>query len=125
MTRQESGAIPERETGRVRSVGIIMNGVTGRMGRNQHLIRSILAIRHQGGLPIDGEVIGPEPMLVGRSEQRLRALADECGLENWSTDLASCLADPDYPIYFDAQLTAGRAPPVRAAIDAGQHVYCE
>jgi predicted dehydrogenase len=108
------------------NVGIVMNGVTGRMGRNQHLIRSILAIREQGGLPIgDGEVVWPEPLLVGRSEERLRALADECGLERWSTDLDAALADPDYPIYFDAQLTALRAPAVRAAIEAGKHVYCE
>jgi predicted dehydrogenase len=108
------------------TVGIIMNGVTGRMGRNQHLIRSILAIREEGGLSIgDGEVIWPEPLLVGRSEDRLRALADECRLERFSTDLASCLADPGYPIYFDAQLTALRAPAARAAIEAGKHLYCE
>jgi predicted dehydrogenase len=108
------------------TVGIIMNGVTGRMGRNQHLIRSILAIREEGGLSIgDGEVIWPEPLLVGRSEDRLRALADECGLERFSTDLASCLTDPGYPIYFDAQLTALRAPAARAAIEAGKHLYCE
>jgi predicted dehydrogenase len=106
-------------------VGIIMNGVTGRMGRNQHLIRSILAIRERGGLRAGDQVIWPEPLLVGRSEERLRALADETGLERWSTDLAACLADPDYPIYFDAQLTALRAPAVRAAIEAGKHVYCE
>jgi predicted dehydrogenase len=108
------------------TVGIIMNGVTGRMGRNQHLIRSILAIREQGGLPIgDGEVVLPEPLLVGRSEERLRALARECGLERWSTDLEGALADPDYPVYFDAQLTALRAPAAAAAIEAGKHVYCE
>jgi predicted dehydrogenase len=108
------------------TVGIIMNGVTGRMGRNQHLVRSIMALREQGGLPIGaGEVIWPEPILVGRSEERLRALAEECGLERWSTDLASCLADPDFPIYFDAQLTALRAPAARAAIEAGKHLYCE
>jgi predicted dehydrogenase len=112
--------------GVTKTVGIIMNGVTGRMGRNQHLIRSILAIREQGGLPIgDGEVIWPEPLLVGRNEDRLRALADECGLERWSTDLASCLADPEYAIYFDAQLTALRATAARAAIEAGKHLYCE
>jgi predicted dehydrogenase len=108
------------------TVGIIMNGVTGRMGRNQHLVRSIMALREQGGLPIgDADVIWPEPILVGRSEERLRALAEECGLERWSTDLASCLADPDLPIYFDAQLTALRAPAARAAIEAGKHLYCE
>jgi predicted dehydrogenase len=111
---------------RMQTVGIIMNGVTGRMGRNQHLIRSILAIREEGGLPIgDGEIVWPEPLLVGRSEERLRALAQECGLQRWSTDLAACLADPAYPLYFDAQLTAARAPAARAAIEAGKHVYCE
>ena len=105
-------------------VGIIMNGVTGRMGRNQHLIRSILAIREQGGLPIgDGEVVWPEPLLVGRSEDRLRALAQECGLERWSTDLQTSLADPDYPVYFDAQLTALRAPAISpSALPTGRRV---
>jgi predicted dehydrogenase len=122
----QARTIPDRDAGRIHRIGIIMNGVTGRMGRNQHLIRSIMAIRDEGGLPIgDGEVIWPEPMLVGRSEARLRALAAECGLELWSTDLASCLADPDYAIYFDAQLTALRAPAARAAIEAGKHLYCE
>src|SRR6185436_20319162 len=71
-----------------RVVGIIMNGVTGRMGMNQHLIRSILALREQGGLPIgDGDVIWPEPLLVGRSEAKLAALAGAHGLQKWSTDL--------------------------------------
>jgi predicted dehydrogenase len=107
------------------TVGIVMNGVTGRMGRNQHLIRSILAIREQGGLRAGEEVIWPEPLLVGRSEERLRALARETGVERWSTDLDSALADPEYAIYFDAQLTALRAKAVRKAIEAGKHVYCE
>jgi len=110
----------------LRTVGIVMNGVTGRMGRNQHLIRSILAIREQGGVPLEsGELIWPEPLLVGRSEERLRALADETGVTRWTTDLAAALADPDYPIYFDAQLTALRARAAQAAIEAGRHVYCE
>jgi predicted dehydrogenase len=108
-----------------RRVGIIMNGVTGRMGMNQHLIRSILAIRAQGGLESNGEVIWPEPLLVGRSETKLAALAAEHGLEHWTTDLSGALADPDYEIYFDAQLTSARPPAVEAAIAAGKHVYCE
>jgi predicted dehydrogenase len=103
-----------------------MNGVTGRMGRNQHLERSILAIRAQGGLDVgDGRVLWPEPTLVGRSEARLRSLAEAVGLERWTTDLASVLADPAIEIYFDAQVTSARVSAVRAAIAAGKHVYCE
>jgi predicted dehydrogenase len=108
-----------------RRVGIIMNGVTGRMGMNQHLIRSILAIREQGGVTSNGDVIWPEPLLVGRSEAKLAALASEHGLEHWSTDLGAALADPAYEVYFDAQLTSARPPAVEAAIAAGKHVYCE
>jgi predicted dehydrogenase len=109
-----------------RVVGIIMNGVTGRMGMNQHLIRSILALREQGGLPIgNGDVIWPEPLLVGRSEAKLASLAGAHGLEKWSTDLDAALADPAYEIYFDAQLTSARPPAVEAAIAAGKHIYCE
>jgi len=107
-------------------LGIIMNGVTGRMGTNQHLVRSILAIREQGGVRIgDGEVIWPEPVLVGRNERKLRQLAEEHELERWTTDLPACLASPDHHVYFDAQATPERAPALRAAIAAGKHVYCE
>src|ERR1700712_4675363 len=103
-----------------------MNGVTGRMGMNQHLIRSILAIRAEGGIPLpDGDVIWPEPLLVGRSETKLAALAGAHGLTKWSTDLGAALADPDYEIYFDAQRTSARPPAVEAAIAAGKHIYCE
>ena len=92
---------------------------------NQHLIRSILAIRAHGGLASEGDVIWPEPLLVGRSEAKLAALASEHGLERWTTDLDAALADPEYEIYFDAQLTSARPPAVEAAIAAGKHVYCE
>jgi predicted dehydrogenase len=107
-------------------LGIIMNGVTGRMGTNQHLVRSILAIRDQGGLTLaDGTVVWPDPVLVGRNEAKLRALAERHGVERWSTDLAACLASPEDAVYFDAQSTLQRAAAVRAAIAAGKHVYCE
>lgn len=107
-------------------VGIIMNGVTGRMGTNQHLIRSILAIRDQGGVRVDeGTVIWPEPVLVGRNETKLKNLAEAHGLERWSTDLEACLADPELSVYFDAQITNRRVPAVRQAIAAGKHIYCE
>src|SRR5690242_9007449 len=109
-----------------RTVGIIMNGVTGRMGAHQHLARSIVAIRAQGGIPLsDGSTLLPDPILVGRDEQKLRRLAHEHGIERWSTDLEGCLANPADTVYFDAQVTARRAEGVRAAVAAGKHVYCE
>jgi predicted dehydrogenase len=110
----------------VHTVGIIMNGVTGRMGLNQHLRRSIHAIRQQGGVRLsDSEVILPTPILVGRSRAKLEAIAAECGGLPWTTDLASALADPAYSVYFDAQTTERRAEAVQAAIGAGKHIYCE
>lgn len=110
----------------VRSIGIIMNGVTGRMGLNQHLKRSILSLQQQGGLRVsDKEVIMPRPLLVGRSAARLQAIADECGGLAWTTDLDAALGDANFAVYFDAQTTPQRAPALRKAIDAGKHVYCE
>jgi len=115
-----------KDGARRKELGIIMNGVTGRMGANQHLVRSILAIRKQGGVRLsDGELIWPELLLVGRNERKLRALAQEHGLERWSTDLDASLASPAHQVYFDAQATRERAPALRAAISAGKHVYCE
>ncbi len=109
-----------------RTIGVIMNGVTGRMGTNQHLIRSILAIRAQGGVRCsDGDTIMPDPILVGRNVARVGALAAAHGITRWSTDPAACLADPANEIYFDAQTTAQRVAGVTAAIAAGKHVYCE
>jgi predicted dehydrogenase len=108
------------------TMGIIMNGVTGRMGTNQHLARSIMAIREQGGVAAgEGNVIWPEPLLVGRNPQKLAALAKRFGLQRWSTDLDACLEDPAAQIYFDAQVTASRAEATRRAIRAGKHVYVE
>ena len=110
----------------VRTIGIIMNGVTGRMGENQHLARSIVAIRQQGGVLLpNGERLMPDPILVGRNEQKLRQLAETYHIERWSTDLPTCLANPDDEIYFDAQLTSLRNESLRAAMLAGKHVYCE
>ncbi len=110
----------------VRTIGIIMNGVTGRMGTNQHLIRSIVAIRKQGGVQLPGgDVIMPNPILVGRNENKLRALAEAHGIERWSTNLGACLSNPEDEIYFDAQATTMRAESLRAAIQAGKHIYCE
>ena len=109
-----------------RTIGIIMNGVTGRMGTNQHLIRSICAIRDQGGVPVDGGPnIMPEPILVGRNEAKLRKLAEENGIAEFSTNLDECLANNKYEIYFDSLTTDLRVTGVRKAIAAGKHIYCE
>jgi predicted dehydrogenase len=108
------------------TVGIIMNGVTGRMGTNQHLIRSIKAIMDEGGIKLnDNERIMPDPILVGRSESKLRALGDRVGISKVSTDLDAVLKDPAYQVYFDSTLTGQRPIGVRKAIAAGKHIYCE
>lgn len=109
----------------MRHIGIVMNGVTGRMGTHQHLIRSILAIRAEGGIVGAGETLMPDPILVGRNPAKLRALAEAHDLDRWTTDLHEALAMPDAEVYFDALTTQERAAGVRAAIAAGKAVYCE
>jgi predicted dehydrogenase len=109
-----------------RSIGIIVNGVTGRMGYRQHLVRSLLAIREQGGVPLaDGTTVWPEPVLVGRSETKLREIAERHGLTDWTTDLTAALARDDVEVYFDAQVTQQREKAIRRALEAGKHVYTE
>lgn len=109
-----------------RKIKIIMNGVTGRMGTNQHLVRSIMAIRSQGGLTLkNGDRLVPEPILIGRDPKKLEALSKRFGGLYFSTDLSAVLADPDNEIYFDAQLTALRPNSIRAAIAARKAIYSE
>jgi predicted dehydrogenase len=109
-----------------RRVGIIMHGVTGRMGTNQHLERSIAAIRADGGLRLgDGTMLMPDPLLVGRSEAKLAALAKTYDIDNVTTDLDAALADARYQIFFDASSTDVRVDVVTRAIAAGKHIYCE
>ncbi len=96
------------------------------MGYRQHLVRSLLAIRDSGGLPLrDGTLLWPEPVLVGRDDARLRAIAQRHGLTQWTTDLGAALARPDVEIYFDAQVTNVREKAIRAAVAAGKHIYTE
>ena len=107
-------------------IGIIMHGVTGRMGMNQHLLRSVLAIRAQGGVRLsDGAFLVPDPILVGRNAEKVEALAKAHGVERWTDDLDAALADPDDTLFFDAASTKLRPALLRKAIDAGKHVYCE
>jgi predicted dehydrogenase len=107
-------------------IGIIMNGVTGRMGTNQHLIRSIHAIMQQGGVRVSDDLtIMPDPILTGRNEDKLRALAQRVGIEKYTTNLDSALADPSYEIFFDASGTLQRAGFIEKAVKAGKAIYCE
>ncbi|MEM6337110.1 MAG: Gfo/Idh/MocA family oxidoreductase [Bacteroidota bacterium] len=110
----------------IHTVGIVMNGVTGRMGTNQHLMRSIVAIREQGGVQIGPqEVIMPEPVLVGRNPLKLERLSERAGGLPWTTDVDAALSDDKNTVYFDAQTTDRRVDWVSKAIDAGKHIYCE
>lgn len=109
-----------------RPVGVIMNGVTGRMGTNQHLIRSLLAIRKDGGVPLkDGSVVMPEPLLVGRNKEKVRELAESHGGLRWTVDLGASLQDKHYPVYFDSGATVMRESNILDALAAGKHIYCE
>lgn len=107
-------------------IGIVMNGVTGRMGKTQHLARSILAIRQDGGVPLkDGTTLMPEPLLVGRDEAKLRDIAERAGGLHWTTDLPAALRDKDYSVYFDSATTAMREANVMDALAAEKNIYCE
>ena len=107
-------------------LGLIMNGVTGRMGMNQHLIRSIVAIRDQGGVTLkNGDRVMPDPILVGRNAEKLAALAKAHGLTRFTTDLEGALKNPEDTLFFDAATTQLRAQLLRTAMAAGKHVYCE
>lgn len=107
-------------------LGLIMHGVTGRMGMNQHLIRSICAIRAEGGVTLsNGDKVMPDPILIGRNAEKIQALAEAHGIERWGTDLEAALANKDDTIFFDAGTTQMRPQLLAQAIRAGKHVYCE
>ena len=108
-----------------RTIGIVMNGITGRMGYRQHLVRSILAIRDQGGVELsDGSRLQVDPILVGRNAERVKEIADRHNVPRWTTDLTEALSGDD-EIYFDAQLTTVREESILQAIAAGKAVYTE
>ena len=110
----------------IHTIGIIMNGVTGRMGTNQHLMRSMVEIIKQGGVKISAsEYIMPDPILVGRDAIKLQKLSQQSGVTKFTTNLDSVMNDPYYTIYFDSQTTGRRADGVRQAVKAGKHIYCE
>ncbi|GAA3259934.1 Gfo/Idh/MocA family protein [Nonomuraea helvata] len=110
----------------VRTIGVVMNGVTGRMGYRQHLVRSVLAINEQGGVTLsDGNRVKLKPVLVGRNADKLADIVAKHGISDFTTDLDSALADDDNLIYFDAQVTSARVKAVLKAIEAGKHIYAE
>jgi predicted dehydrogenase len=105
---------------------IAMNGITGRMGYRQHLLRSILPIRDAGGVELaDGTKVQVEPILVGRNEAKIREIAEQHGIEHWTTDADAVIADPSIQIYFDAQVTSRRAAALTQAMKNGKHIYTE
>lgn len=109
-----------------RIIRIAMNGITGRMGRNQHLARSLIPLRDQGGVALpDGSRLIPEPVLVGRNPEKVAATAAAHDVPLWTCDVREVLDDPEVEIYFDAQSTNRRAEAVGAALEAGKAVYCE
>jgi predicted dehydrogenase len=109
-----------------RRLGLIMHGVTGRMGMNQHLIRSIVAIRAQGGVTLaSGDRVMPDPILVGRNAEKMEVLAKSHGITRWGTDLNAALANADDTVFFDAGTTQMRPQLLAQALEAGKHIYCE
>jgi predicted dehydrogenase len=111
---------------RTQRIGIIMHGITGRMGMNQHLIRSVLAIRDQGGVQLaDGSFLVPDPILVGRNADKVEAIAKAHNVERWTTDLDAALANREDTLFFDAASTKLRPALLKKAIDAGKDIYCE
>jgi predicted dehydrogenase len=109
-----------------RRIGLVMHGVTGRMGMNQHLIRSIAAIRRDGGVLLtNGDRLMPDPVIVGRNREKLEALSAAHNIPRVSTDLDACLVDTKDEIFFDAATTQMRGELIRRAIAAGKHIYCE
>jgi predicted dehydrogenase len=110
----------------IQRLGIIMHGVTGRMGMNQHLVRSIVAIRREGGVLLsNGDRVMPDPILIGRNAEKIAALAKEHGIGRWGTDVDAALADKSDTVFFDAGTTQMRPTLLAKAIRAGKHVYCE
>jgi predicted dehydrogenase len=107
-------------------LGIIMNGLTGRMGLNQHLVRSIVAVRQRGGVALpNGDRVMPDPILVGRNTDKVADLARQYGIVRSTTDLAAALKNPNNTMFFNAATTQMRADLVSQAIESGKHVYCE
>ncbi|VEG53885.1 oxidoreductase, Gfo/Idh/MocA family protein [Mycolicibacterium aurum] len=108
-----------------KTLRIAMNGVTGRMGYRQHLLRSILPLRDGGLTLVDGTRVAVEPILVGRNADKIADMAAQHGIQEWTTDVASVIADPTVDVYFDAQVTSRRVEALSSAIKAGKHVYTE
>jgi predicted dehydrogenase len=109
-----------------RCIGIILNGATSGIVHRQHLVHVLEPILREGGLPLsDGSRVVPDILMVGRDETKLQQVGEKFGLKNWTTDLDAAIANPDYTIFFDASVTAGREDRLKKAISAGKHIYTE
>ena len=109
-----------------RRIGIILHGATSRIGTTQHLMNSLLPIRAEGGLPLaNGDRLVPDPILVGRTADKLEALAQRLGVTRWTTDLDAALANPEDELFFECAFGGGRPELARRALAAGKHIYLE
>src|SRR6476620_9900323 len=107
------------------TIGIIVNGATGRIGSTQHLANALVPIINEGGLPLGHDRLIPRLLLVGRDGERLAEVARTHGVPEWTTDLNAALADPAWTIFFDAAATQQRVAVLAKALAAGKHVYSE
>src|SRR5262245_17441572 len=107
------------------TIGIIVNGATGRIGSTQHLANALIPIIAEGGLAVGDDRLVPRLLLTGRDAGRLAAVARTHKLADWTIDLDAALADPAYAIFFDAAATQGRVAVLEKALAAGKHIYCE
>ena len=108
-----------------KTIGIILNGATGRICSTQHLANALIPMRAEGGLPVGDDMLLPRLLLAGRNAERLAAVATTHAVADWTTDLDAALSDPAYAIFFDAAATHQRAGVLAKAIAAGKHIYSE
>lgn len=107
-------------------LGIVMHGVTGRMGLNQHLKRSVMPIRESGGVVLNnGDRVVPEPLLLGRNDAKLMSIAEDLGIDAYTTDYDSAIGSSEHALFFDAGTTVMRPELLDQALSKGKHLYCE
>ena len=106
-------------------LGVILSGVTGRIGVNQHLGRALVPLRDTPIVLANGNHLVIDPVLVGRNAAKLEQVAKRFGIERWTTDLDAALSDTRDTLFFESATTNLRFDNVRRALAAGKHVFCD